>query len=463
MKNKIIRSVLVTSLLVFCAVTIIWADTPPPPVNQYLGIYDTKFAAFTTTADCLVCHVSHVVLVPRHHALITTKGLACLDCHKIISDGSGGFTFVDYRTCSNCHAAAPHHVSAKAAAQDCVGCHGAFIDNPLDGHFVSTSPVTNITPLPNGIKKVVNGVEITVQGCVACHQASATSIDPNTNTVRIIYSNANTHHGTGIGFPGGVGSCNWCHDSADGSTTTMRKCESCHGVKSLHNIQKKSSPTATITPGSEIAGNGHIGANWDCTGCHWQWTGSSNDGLAKIIVPALHGQSSYTLVANKAISLTLTGAAFTNVDGNGEMHNPTVTISNATTSLTLTPFLFSDSEIQVAVPALQTGSYDMLVNKQGVVSNLAKLTVIHELAITAAVGSNGTATITGTGFGSSPPADYKSGLGVFVGEAQTRILSWSDSKIVASGNMLVNGATVTVKTLNGAISKVLTVATKKSR
>jgi subtilisin len=174
-------------------------------------------------------------------------------------------------------------------------------------------------------------------------------------------------------------------------------------------------------------------------------------------------QSSYTLVANMATSLTITGAAFTNLDGNGAVYNPTVTISNATTSLSLTPFLFSDSEIQVAVPALQAGIYDLSVSKQGVESNLAKLTVVPELTITAAVGSRGTATIIGTGFGSYPTADYKSGLGVFVGETQTRILSWSDWKIVASGNMLVDGAMVTIKTLNGAISKAITAATKKTR
>ena len=403
--------------------------------------------------------MSHAVLVPRHHALITSKGMACLDCHKIVSDGAGGFQFQDYRTCSNCHTTTPHHTTAKAVAQDCVGCHGAFIDNPLDGHTISTTPITNITPLPNGTTKVINGVTTTVQGCVACHQASTTAIDPNTNTVRIIKSNADTHHGTGIGITG-PGACTWCHNVGD-PATTMRKCESCHGVKSLHNIQKKSSSTATITPGSEIPGNGHVGANWDCIGCHWQWSGSSFDSPATIIVPALHGQSSYTLVANKAISLTLTGAAFTNVDGNGTMYNPTVTISNATTTLTLTPFLHSDSEIQVSVPALQAGIYDLKVNKEGVVSNLAKLTVIPELAITAAVGSNGTATITGTGFGSSPPADYKSGLGVFVGETETRILSWCDWKIVASGDKLVDKAMVTVKTLNGAISKTITVAAAK--
>ena len=93
-----------------------------------------------------------------------------------------------------------------------------------------------------------------------------------------------------------------------------------------------------------------------------------------------------------------------------------------------------------------------------------KPVVVAELAITAAVGSRETATIIGTGFGSSPPANYKSGLGLFVGETEARILSWCDWKIVASGNMLVDKAMLTVKTLNGSISKAITEApTKKKR
>jgi len=253
-----------------------------------------------------------------------------------------------------------------------------------------------------------------------------------------------------------------CHDT-DGGVSSMRRCEACHGVKSLHNIQKKSSDTATITPGAEALGYGHIGNNWDCQGCHWSWYGNASSNPATAIVPALNGQSSYTLTAGKTTTLTLSGASFTNVDGNGGVYNPTVTISNATTSISLTPSLFTESEIQVTVPALQAGIYNLQVAKQGVVSNLAKLTVISELAIKTVVASKGTATIAGTGFGSAPPADYNSGLGVFLGETQVKVVSWSNTKIVATDRKLVSGAMVTVKTLNGAISKTVTAATKKTR
>ena len=463
MKNKIIRSVLATVVLVLGAAAVIWANTPPPPANQFLGLYDTKFSALTTREDCLVCHVSDEVLVPRHHALINTQGMMCLDCHTMIPDGAGGFVFDDFRTCSKCHSTTPHHVTTKAAAQDCVSCHGNFIDNPLDGHYVPSYPASSVTPMPVGRQVVApDGSSAIVQGCAACHQGDPTAIDPKTNTVRRIYSNNDTHHGTGIGAPGGIGNCTWCHDT-EGGVSSMRRCESCHGVKSLHNIQKKSAATATITPGAEALGYGHIGNNWDCQGCHWSWYGNASGSPTTSIVPALNGQSSYTLTAGRTTTLTLTGAAFTNVDGNGMVYNPTVTISNATTSISLTPSQFTDSEIQVSIPALQAGLYDLRVAKQGVVSNLANLTVAPELAIKAVIGSKATATITGTGFGSAPPADYKSGLGVFLGETQIKVRSWSNTKIVAVDNNLVNGAMVTVKTLNGAISKAVTAAPKKTR
>ena len=457
MKSKFISSALAAAVLVLGAASIIWATVPPPPANQFLGIYDTKFGALTTREDCLACHVSDEVLVPRHHALINTKGMMCLDCHTMVPDGSGGFVFDDFRTCSKCHSNTPHHVTAKAVAKDCVACHGNFIDNPLDGHYIPTYPASSVTPMPVGRSVLApdGGLEI-VQGCAACHQADPTAIDPKTNTVRPIYANNDTHHGTGIT------NCVLCHDT-DGGVSSMRRCEACHGVKSLHNIQKKSSDTATITPGAEALGYGHIGNNWDCQGCHWSWYGNASSNPATAIVPALNGQSSYTLTAGKTTTLALTGASFTNVDGNGGAYNPTVTISNATTSISLIPSLFTESEIQVTVPALQAGIYNLQVAKQGVVSNLAKLTVISELAIKTVVASKGTATIAGTGFGSAPPADYNSGLGVFVGDTQVKIVSWSNTKIVAASNKLSNGAMVTVKTLNGAISKAVTLATKKTR
>ncbi|MSN26305.1 MAG: hypothetical protein GJV46_10615 [Geobacter sp.] len=466
MNKKIVTGLIASALLLIGAATAVMAL--PPPVPQSLGIYDAKFTSFTRN-ECLVCHISDAVLVPRHHNLINTKGLACLDCHTMVPDGTGGFTFADFRTCSNCHKASPHHTTAKAAAQDCKFCHGSFIDNPLDGHYIPTYGVSSITPMKNG-RQVTDpsGNIVTVQGCVACHQPNAAAIDPTTNLPRAISSNADTHHGTGIGAvatattPAGIGKCEWCHNF-NNPGLEIRQCESCHGVKSLHNIQLKSA-TGTVTPGSELAGFGHIGNNWDCQGCHWSWYGNAATNPATAIVPSLQGQSAYTLAANKAASLTLTGASFTNVGGDSVTYNPSVTISNDTFSATLTPASFTDSEIQVNVPALLEGTYNLTVIKEGVKSNLAKLVVFPELAIkTAVMASKNTVTITGSGFGMVPPADYNSGMGVFADTTQARILSWSPTKIVASSRAFATGAEVTVKALNGSVSKIVLAVAKKTR
>ncbi|RII29651.1 MAG: hypothetical protein CXR30_10015 [Geobacter sp.] len=461
MKKSLLNLILAITLIMGMA-AVLWAAVPPPSANQYLGYYDTKYSAYTKT-ECLGCHVSDDVLVPRHHNLIITKNMMCLDCHVLISDGSGGFVFEDFRTCSNCHKTTPHHVSSKAVAQDCQGCHGDFIDNPLDNHYVPTYPVSSVTPMIHGREvTATDGSLATVQGCAACHQPDATAVDPITNTTRAIYSNADTHHGTLIGFTGGIGKCTWCHNF-DQPGLAIRQCEACHGVKSLHNVQRPSS-TADIVPGSEAAGYGHIGNNWDCAGCHVSWYGNASTSPATAIIPAIKGQSAYTLAAGKEIALTITGVSFVNVGGNGVTYNPSVSISNATTSITLTPASFTDSEIQVLVPALQAGSYDLRVTKEGVKSNLAKLVVIPELAVkTAILSSKNTVTVVGTGFGAAPPADYTSGLGVSVGEVQCKILSWSDTKVVASNAAVQVGAMVTVKALNGSVSKPISAAAAKTR
>lgn len=468
MNKKIVTSMLASACLVVGAAAAVMAL--PPPAPQSLGIYDAKFTSFTTN-ECLGCHGSHALLVPRHHNLINSKGLACLDCHTMVPDGSGGFTFADFRTCSVCHTESPHHKSAQAVAQDCQYCHGSFIDNPLDGHYVPTYGVSSITPMTDGrtVTNPANGAQVIVQGCEACHQASAAAIDPVTNLSRPISSNADTHHGTGIGAkdpvtgaPVGIGQCEWCHDF-NNPGLEIRQCESCHGVKSLHNIQLKSA-AGTVSPGNEAAGFGHIGNNWDCQGCHWSWYGNAATNPATAIVPSLTGQSAHTLAANKTAALTLTGASFTNVGGNSVTYNPSVVISNDTTTKTLTPVSFTDSEIQVNVPALLPGTYNLTVVKEGVKSNLSKLVVFPELTIkTAVLASKNTATITGLGFGATPPADYNSGLGVFVGTTPAKVISWSATKIVATSPAIKAGAEVSVKALNGTVSKSVLAVAKKTR
>lgn len=472
MKKKVLLSMSLVAGLVLGVTAVNWANVPPPPVNQTLGIADTKFGNLTMT-ECKQCHTgTDTQLAEMHHALINTvtPAASCIrnasdpatlttGCHVLVSDGSGGFVFDDFRDCLKCHTSSPHHVTTAALQRDCQKCHGSLIDNPLDGHYIPTYGISSVTPLPDGRTVAVPGTNETavVQGCEACHQADAAA------TPKPIFSNADTHHGTGIGQPG-QGDCTWCHSVT--SSITIRQCEACHGVKSLHNIQADTPAAAnlgTIVPGSEDLGYGHIGNNWDCNGCHWSWYGNSAPFTAAT-VPFISGQSTLSAHVGQETTLTLNGNAFTNVGGDGStVYNPTVTISNGSNTITLQPFSVTESEIKVLVPALLEGVYDVKVTKEGVQSNLAKLTVVPDVVCKSAVLSKTTLTITGQNFGAVPPADYNSGLGVFVGDEAAKILSWSNTKIVASSKSFKTGTQVVVKTLYGPVSGTIAAVTKKTR
>lgn len=460
---------MLTATLVLGAAAALMAKVPPPPVNQTLGFYDTKFGALVET-DCRGCHGAS--LVDRHHALINSvvPAVSCIrqpsqpaslttGCHVLISDGTGGFVFQDFRNCLNCHTASPHHTTTAALAKDCQHCHGSVIDNPGDGHFIPAYPMSSVTPLPGGTVASPTDSRI-VHGCQACHQADATA------TPKPIFSNKDTHHGTGLGATD-VTQCTWCHDTTPGAIT-IRQCESCHGVKSLHNIQVNTPATAnptTIVPGAETAGYGHIGANWDCNGCHWNWYSGSSAPFTSATVPMINSQSVLVAHVGQATNFILNGSSFTNLGTDGvTAYNPTVTISNGTTTLTLQPFSITESEIKVLVPALLQGIYDVRVIKEGVQSNKATLTVVPDVQLNSAVlGSRTSVTITGKNFGAAPPAGYTSGLGVFAGDQPAKIVSWSNSKIVASSSNFRAGSAIAVRTINGAVSGTISGATKKTR
>jgi len=441
---------------------IVSAQIPPPPVNQFIGIYDTYWSNLATV-DCLGCHVSDEALVLRHHALITSKNMQCLDCHVLIADGSGGFVFQDFRTCSGCHTTTPHHTTTAAQQKNCKACHGSLVDNPNDGHYIPTYPMSSVTPLKDGRSVVdpATGETIIVQGCEACHQPDPTAINPVTNRALPIASTYNTHHREGL-------DCMICHPNPHGVPLDIRVCESCHGIKSLHNIQKNSPATAnlgTIVPGQEDLGWGHIGNNWDCNGCHWSWVGNSATSMSTATVPIINNQSNYFLSSGKESLLTINGVSFTNSSSDGNItYNPVVVVSNGTLSHTLQPFSTTESEIKVVIPSLEVGNYDLRVMKEDMQSNIAKLTIVPPVAVKSAVlAKNKSVTITGSGFGVAPATDYTSGLGVFVDATAAKIVSWSNTKIVATSPVFAAGKPVTVKTVYGKYSINMSIAAKKTR
>lgn len=478
--KKTVVSLAVASALVMGMSALLSAKVPPPPVNQNPAtIYDTKFGTFTV-ADCKGCHGTDAALVTLHHNLIntTTPAVSCYNssgtlpatlatgCHVLVPAVGGGYTFQDFRNCLNCHTGqSPHHMSTWAAAQDCQHCHGSVIDNPKDGHYIPTyaintdSTTGGVTPAPKGrsVPDPANpGKTIIVQGCAACHQADATATPQ-------IYGNNDLHHGTNIGSflqPGGVGSCNWCHDA----NTTIRGCEQCHGVKSLHNIQFDSTNAnnlGTIKPGNEDLGYGHIGNNWDCQGCHSSWNGTAT-GDTQIIAPAVSSLNTPVITAGTTNQLIISGGGFTNDDNNGNAYTPVVTLTAANgAKTTYTPFSFTNTEVKINLPALVAGIYEVRVDKSGTFSNLKKLVVAPKQLVKSSLLSGTTLTITGSGFGTAPSGASKALMGVFVGTTQARIVLWSDTRVVASSPAFAAGKTATIKTLFGPLNSTISAAVKK--
>lgn len=440
------------------------AALPPPPVNQYLGIYDTDYSLLKRDT-CLGCHVSDQALVQRHHALLNNtppaKTYDCLTCHTLIDDGSGGYTFDDFRSCEKCHTSSPHHSTPAAAARHCSNCHGSFVNDFDDGHYIPTYQKSSVTPGVYGtlVTDPQTGQQKVTGGCGTCHQADPSAIDPATNMPKPIVSSRQTHHATGL-------SCNLCHN-VHGAILDIRQCETCHGIASLHNIQKDSPAAASIgivVPGEESPGWGHVGSNQDCNGCHLPgYIGSSVTVPAAATIPSIASLSSETVSSVKGALITVTGSGFVN-SSNGISYNPAVAIGSGSSVIVLQPLSFSEASIQVMVPPLLPGNYDLRVVKNDKQSNRAHITALNPLSLrTAVISNNSTITIVGGGFGTPPPQDYASGLGVLVNGTAAQVLSWSDTKIVIYSKGAKAGDTVTVNALNGGVSTITVAANKKSR
>jgi hypothetical protein len=478
----------VATVLALGATAALWAAVPPPPVNQNLFIYDTSISTFTVPV-CLGCHTSpvqtdptliNVPLETRHHALLskiptpscnnitgTVPATLATGCHMLTIGPAGTSTIADPTDCISCHGTgSPHHTTTFVQNQDCKHCHGAAVDNPNDGHVIPTSPinstVTGMTPDPVG-RTVVNpagGTEI-VQGCAACHQASLTATPK-------IYDNQTLHHGTGIGqgAPGTFGQCTWCHNTSAGTNSNIRGCENCHGINSLHSIQFDSPNAAnrgTIVPGAEDLGYGHVGNNYDCVGCHNSWTGASTGSDTTATVPAISNLTQSIFTAGQEATLTINGNGFINTDTlNTTTYTPVVELVNNGITTTLTPSTPSVSQITVILPAtLPVGNYEVRVDKSGTISNKVNLTVAPAVAVKAAVLSGQTLTISGTGFGSAPVGAYKSKLTVTVGGVPATVISWSDSRIIASSPNFAAKQSVSVNTLYGQVSGIISAMGKK--
>lgn len=516
------------------------AIVPPPPANQNIGMNDSRFDKLGTSVQmpnqsgCRTCHggtgtiyggtqYSNTGVPDRHHNLLSTGEInpvtgqvyGCNNCHPIITGPNGQSAYLE-RECLDCHSglnwsrldanaatakvnvSRPHHINtAQAVARDCKYCHGSYVANTLDGHYVPTYAPSLVTPEPH--YKVFNATSGRYWGgCWACHQNTTANVPELLNQYQThhgaINGNRTTNQTTDprydyqtAGTPGRA--CNWCHTvnvstgrpvgypdelnmefrNALSATDPVNGtgCENCHDVGTLHNIQ-----VGYVSGGNGPAGRGHINNNWDCNGCHAFWDAGDVSGFEGAMIPNVESTSPAKIsTADTATTMTITGTDFLSGASAGT-YTAVVSIDGTTT---LTPTSVSDTEIVVTVPQLAEGVHTVKVVKQGdpagdKISRLSSLVVAEPLDAVSAtkvkVGTGKNAqtqiTITGTGFGPQPDDAFpelgasvttttydKRGRPTGTVTYKLAITNWSDTQIVGTVKTAAIGDPVTVTALGG--------------
>jgi hypothetical protein len=343
----------------------------------------------------------------------------------------------------------------------------------VDGHIIPTYQPSLVTPCTSfsacgsaTYKDVVNlppgDPDATGGFCNFCHDGDPAGVTDPAFTgvfgpVVPVFSNGTNHHSTGLISPPfddlGQEQCNLCHNVVDPDPADIRRCETCHGFQSLHNIQIDSPavPTGTIDPGTEDPWWGHIGSNDDCRGCHG-FVNTSNAPGAGPIIPDVGLLSAYDIVAGTDTSITIYGNAFTN-EIMGYVVNASVTLTAADGSgVTLTPDAISESSMDVTIPGtLATGNYTLRAVKGSSRSNASVIAVIPGVTITDTSCSKkkGVLTINGSGFGTKPEGT-DADINVEVNGKVVDLISWSDTQIKASASNCRKNSTTTVNALYGS-------------
>ena len=399
------------------------AAVPTLPIHQQQGIPDGLFNNLSEPI-CRACHnqnpppgipVDPRALANRHHLRVGTAipspsdvpipdangdGVAdttfsCLSCHIISwNPATSSFVFVqNYRDCMNCHQqdftggvpqTTVHHKTALAQAANCKACHGGLVNNSDDGHTIPTYAPSLTTPAPSGKQNadltLTSSAGTHPGSCNYCHNtADGLPGDPTKNLAPTwfgptvpIYTNSENHHSTGLQRLG-IGACMWCHDVH--SVAAIRRCEGCHGMSSLHNIVADTNGDG-VKPGLELPGYSHTGSPEDCWGCH-----GNNGGVivgALSVAPtlgagiaSLQSVSTPTIKAGSESLVTLSGRNFATYldDGTGTFPNyvkATVLLSSSSGErFELNPISVQESGLTVAIPATQAiGSYRIAVMKR---------------------------------------------------------------------------------------------------
>lgn len=459
------------TLATFLMAACVWAQIPAPPVNQSIGLPDTVFKNLTEP-DCRECHsqtppanvpIDPSYLPDRHHLLvdqpIPSAGggtYECTTCHTMTFNGTSWEMDQNFRDCLQCHEDSPHHTTANAQSGNCTACHGGVLSNMDDGHYVPTYSPSLITPWPsdkaNGDSNTVNSVGVEAGNCNFCHNTANPDGSPSVDPVSgvLVGNNQETHHGTG--FIDDSSKCVWCHDFNSTPAESIRQCQGCHSVATLHNIQTNSSGDTidVITPGQEEAGYGHIGAQSDCTGCHGFASGASiGPAPTGAIIPSVDTISVSSIVAGSKTKIVINGSGFVNLVQNPQTGtydfelSSEVLLTDADGNLTtISPESVTGNTIEAFIPdTLAAGTYQIAAVKGDVAkgnfnaSNPLKLTITPKAVIDSVRWRiRGDVIITGSNFREYLKA-VDSGTAVTgtveSGTVTGEVVSWTDTKIVA--------------------------------
>ena len=445
------------------------------------------------THKCVTCHQMEWVEDPSQPAggslqlKLDTGFRDCLNgCHTQKKNSMGMLI------------ASVHHLTEDAQNADCHNCHGSLIDDPNGDHRIP-DPASNpddrenhydislTTPWP-GIGFYKSRVQLRsalrayysfrldlplypseeqlrakreteelienimdnfdppigengrpMGNCAYCHFAG---ID-DTRGLQIASNYAN-HHGTGVGQPktGSVHSCGLCHRPHAPPDYTIRGCERCHGIESLHNIEYDVNGDG-VTVGEEAPYYGHIGNPQNCDGCHRNYQGDLSAASGSqatggdFLIPEITGLGSAVAIAGRESDLRVTGTGFVDVDYSGSQHTWLRLNGADGTVLDIQPDSVSAVLIEATIGAeLPPGSYRMIVVKQRepdgkmVTSTAVNFLVVPEPDIESTSCTGNTVTITGSGFGAYLDA-MDSGTGVSSNSSSCDVTSWNDGQIVA--------------------------------
>ncbi len=443
---------------------------------------------------CVTCHLIDWVEDPSRPAggffrFAQDPGDAqfrdCLNCHTQKKNRQGELI------------ATVHHLTDRAQQADCHICHGSLIDNPNGDHRIPdpanhpddpenhydislTTPWPGIgfynsrvqlrsalraafaykleLPVDPSEEQLQRKAEAEAQieyildnfdpplgetgrpmgNCSYCHFAGVD--DLTGQRININYAN---HHGTGVGQPGSgsVHSCTLCHQPYSPPDYTIRGCERCHGINSLHSIEYDAMGDGIVV-GEEQPYFGHIGHQKNCDGCHKntpnQMISASTSGPPSTIIPGISEISETAITAGVSTHLQVIGSGFVDfaTSPSGEMATWLRLTRSDGMVIDIQPDDLSATHMEATIPAnLQAGSYTLAVTKRDPAGKELSSTAVHillrpEVTISSALCEGERLTLSGTGFGGYLEAE-NSGTAVSANGKSCTIDSWSNERIVA--------------------------------